>query len=540
MEIDWERLEPRQYEDMVSVLLSHMNHEVRRIDGSGGDEGRDSEFALADGPEIFQLKSYTGRMNAGRRRKVESSLARVADRNPVAWHLVVPIDPTPGEDEWFQRLQANYAFPITWKGRTWLNAQMAERPFISRYFTGGDSDRVIELLGELSREQAAVTDLNVGIDRLRNLTARINEIDPYYRFDVSIRDDNVEIAVHPRYEGAELDSPITFNMQLEFPQTDEGRAAAAEFQAAMDFGTRVTVEGEYIRSFEINGPAGISGNFEEGGSFGFGPPQPPEDWSLDIVLCVVDDTDTPLVELPIVLSERTAGRRGVIVRGADRPGALDVSMQIDVETRRVHVSFKFVSTENHYPHDLVPALTFVRHMVAPNQIKIFVGADRVPLGDTIEVPPNALIEEEYASLVENLARVQRETRTFFTMPKEFTYADLRELDEAIDLLDGKEVLKPWSEASFVLDVTDPSMFIEELRSNAEAGSYVIDGEGVATIAGYTLPLGRMRTRVPEARVANLQEAIERIESANEDSDASVEIRLEAIGEKTFATSLISG
>src|SRR5450759_5893426 len=46
--INW-AMSPEVYEDMVSCLLSHLNRETRRIDGSGGDGGRDVQFELPDG-----------------------------------------------------------------------------------------------------------------------------------------------------------------------------------------------------------------------------------------------------------------------------------------------------------------------------------------------------------------------------------------------------------------------------------------------------------------------------------------------------------
>lgn len=141
-EVDWERLSSRQFEDIVSVLLSHQNPKIRCLDGSGGDGGRDAEFAREGGREIYQLKGFTGRMNGGRRGQVRSSLKKAAKQKPVAWHLVVPIDPTQKELAWFENLRADYPFPLYWDGRTWLNAQFAERPFIPRYFLGDERDRV--------------------------------------------------------------------------------------------------------------------------------------------------------------------------------------------------------------------------------------------------------------------------------------------------------------------------------------------------------------------------------------------------------------
>jgi hypothetical protein len=540
-EVDWEKLSSKLFEDMVAVLLSLKNPEIRRIDGSGGDGGRDAEFPRDAGPEIFQLKSFTGRMRSGRRRQVEASLAKASTRNPVAWHLVVPIDPTPGEQQWFEGLRAGCQFPISWEGRTWLNGQMAERPFIPRYFLEGESDRVVEMLSQLREEQAAVTDIRVGMERLRALAERINEIDPYYRFDVSVRGKTVEVQVHPRYEGAELDHPITFDIRFAFPGTEEGRAVAAELQAAMDFGTPVSVEGQYIESANINAPAGFGGSLSKGGFFKLGPPQPADAWALDIVLCAMTPEGVSVAELPITLTERTHGLRGAVVSGSDRPKTFHVSMQFNLETKRVHLNFKFSSTADHLPHDLLPALAFIRGILAPNRVQVLLGDDRVPLGDSIETPTFPLVEEEYVQLVKDLAKVQRETGTFFPMPPKISRQDLQELSEAVDLLDRKGISQSWDEASFVLDVAEPQRFLQEVGSKPEGAAYLIEGEATATIAGHTIPLGRMRTHIPEAVVSNMEEVTKALEATDEEAESTaVKVILKSIGEKTFKRSLVPG
>jgi hypothetical protein len=61
-EVEWKRLSANSYEDMVSVLLSQMNPKLRRIDGSGGDGGRDAEFPRDEGPEIYQLTQAEARV----------------------------------------------------------------------------------------------------------------------------------------------------------------------------------------------------------------------------------------------------------------------------------------------------------------------------------------------------------------------------------------------------------------------------------------------------------------------------------------------
>jgi hypothetical protein len=73
--VDFDRLSPREYEDMVAVLLSRI-HQTHRVDGSGGDGGRDCYFAGGNGTDAYELKGFTGRMTPGRRQQVIRSLNR--------------------------------------------------------------------------------------------------------------------------------------------------------------------------------------------------------------------------------------------------------------------------------------------------------------------------------------------------------------------------------------------------------------------------------------------------------------------------------
>jgi hypothetical protein len=69
------------YEDMVAVLLSTLHPKAERLDGRGGDEGRDVQLRHPDGRlDLHELKSFTGRLGRerGRRRQVEQSLRAAA------------------------------------------------------------------------------------------------------------------------------------------------------------------------------------------------------------------------------------------------------------------------------------------------------------------------------------------------------------------------------------------------------------------------------------------------------------------------------
>lgn len=233
MSIRWDDFEPQGYEDMVSVLLSRLHPGAQRIDGKGGDGGRDVQIVHRQTDQItdaFELKSFTGRMTISRRRQVARSLQRAAALEPREWTLVVPIDPTPAEECWFRELGKEYSFPTRWAGKTWLDEKMSASPDIGRFFVEGASDEVVRLLRELREEQAVVTDVYNTVGRLRTLRERLNEIDPYYRYELSTGETaradwpadvvlsvdfgDVRVDLYPKYSGASRDRPITFDLKL--------------------------------------------------------------------------------------------------------------------------------------------------------------------------------------------------------------------------------------------------------------------------------------------------------------------------------------
>jgi hypothetical protein len=100
-----------------------LQKQAHPVDGTGGDGGRDL-FEYTDNGElvVYETKSFTGRMNAGRRRQVERSLVSAARHQPDHWDLLVPIDPNPVEQRWFDGLRGEFPFV-----RRWLGAQPAGR-----------------------------------------------------------------------------------------------------------------------------------------------------------------------------------------------------------------------------------------------------------------------------------------------------------------------------------------------------------------------------------------------------------------------------
>jgi hypothetical protein len=87
-------------------------------------------------------------------------------------------------------------------------------------------------------------------------------------------------------------------------------------------------------------------------------------------------------------------------------------------------------------------------------------------------------------------------------------------------------------------VAEPDRFLDEIISRADAATFMIEGHATATIAGHDIPLGRMRTHFLEARVANLNEVRGAIAASKQDEELSVNLTLEAIGDKVLRRSLL--
>lgn len=148
-DVEWPK-DPGAYEQAVAVLLSCMHPQLVRVDGSGGDGGRDAQLTAPDGLHVFEMKSFTGRMTKGRRDKVEKSLGRAALLNPVSWDVIVPIDLNPTEEKWFSGLQQRFSFPLLWRGATWIKARLAEHPAVRRFYFANHHAELGHLLQEIA------------------------------------------------------------------------------------------------------------------------------------------------------------------------------------------------------------------------------------------------------------------------------------------------------------------------------------------------------------------------------------------------------
>lgn len=224
--VDWDHITPKKTEDVISMLLNHLHpNRAQRINGSGGDDGRDVQLVLEDGMHAREIKSFTGTLTYAQKRQIKNSLLRAAELHPADWEVLLPHDLTPAEIRWFDDvLRPLVDFPISWRGRTWLDTELAQRPFIQRYYLGDVAQEVRDLLELAQQEQAGLArGAFDALDRADRLATKLNEMDPYYIWEISSDGTASRLAARPRYRGANDEFPLRVTMRFAFPENPEAR-----------------------------------------------------------------------------------------------------------------------------------------------------------------------------------------------------------------------------------------------------------------------------------------------------------------------------
>jgi hypothetical protein len=500
--VPWATLSERLIEDMVAVLLSQLYCEpgsgARRIDGKGGDGGRDVQIETPGGIHALEIKSFTGRMDKRRRAQVVASLDRAAALQPLDWTMLVPIDSTPGELKWFDSLRATVPFPIEWHGLTWLDAQFAARPSIARYFLENSKDELEDVARLFGQEKAALLGgAPDAMERACQVTARANELDPFYLFEITSDGTRSAIKIMPRYEGAEYDRPITASFKIAFPNDETGRKAAEEFQRAIDLGTGARIPDEYIRDLLLNARASLGGHWQGGSVELF--PSEPSDGPHEARLAVLDPSDSTLAELPITLRATSRGLRGAVLNGADSTGILSVKVTSDVPDHRLSITLT-TRAQPYVPDEMRRLVGFLAVLVKPNTVALR-DAKGTDVGGSPIDAEEPFVEAYVPQLVDDLALVQWAARMSRKVGPDFSRDDLASLATGAALLRGVRLEMPWERMTVVVGKDA----LSALRRAALDGDFdcvlTTTTPHRVTIEGVLYPVGRgQRMEIVAARL----------------------------------------
>lgn len=509
MRINWNELDPGKFEELVGLLLRR-KYGARPIDGSGGDGGRDAHYRDGSGYHIYESKSFlAGRLrDGGRKRQIEQSFESARQHEPDTWTLILGMIPTSTEGEWLDSLGAGSGIEVAWHGRDWLELELAKYPDIVRYFTEDATKQLLREMGNLEKMQQA--SLQGGIpdvySRLRDFADQVDELSPHYKVTINIDGPSVTVGLAPKYEGAEEDRPLTFNLQVTDPE------AAGEFNDAMvrlsQFGAPLELNGDTAGAVIVT-PSPILGDQFQPALIRVMPTSPNVDLTIRAALVDDDDIEVAVQELDVTHTGR--GSKGLSLRAENSSRTLAMEIDLNIEDETLHFHFYPTVTPGVSPAEMAHTFAWIDELHNGREVQVWDVNKGVMLFSgkgTAQGDSPALRDR---LVLENLARIQEHSGVQFPVPDNLTVEDVGRIERAVELLDTGRTEVPWSEVNVAVSIT------------GDVSDLLVPGRQVALdktpirvpIAGHDIELGTGRVHFPDVVVANQEEVKSDLEVGTE-------------------------
>ena len=207
------------------------------------------------------------------------------------------------------------------------------------------------------------------------------------------------------------------------------------------------------------------------------------------------DGPRAVVSRTVQLTEMTGGPKGSIFTGTDDTGWLQIRLTISVVDEEGKVEFR-LNPKPTMPTALLPLFRWVDAYRPPNSLKI-----RWPEGFEIqsEVDGPFLLDGSLGRYVEALAYLQESTGIYWEMPLSLSKEEAQEIVTAAALLKGESIDLKWN--SFNLNMHRWGPELQELEDGG-AKAFLFYDDISLVLHGERIPIGRVRTHFPSARLAD--------------------------------------
>ncbi len=203
MSVNWERESGEKIEEFVAAYLLLKAGAGNQIRPAQGDHGVDVVIPTTAGLRVFQVKRFASNLGSSEKRQIRKSwdrfVAEFVPRNRVrSWSLVMPLEPTPPNVAWLNDLTADAGFDISWIGRARLDGWAADAPRLADFYFGDGGMRWHALMAQAMSASRSLPDgdgdplLGAVQDRMRTLSASLDEVDPFYRYEIEVRAGKIE------------------------------------------------------------------------------------------------------------------------------------------------------------------------------------------------------------------------------------------------------------------------------------------------------------------------------------------------------------
>ncbi|MCW2660745.1 MAG: hypothetical protein JWP83_1897 [Mycobacterium sp.] len=479
--INWERLPGDTVEEYVEALiLTTVNPRATRITPSRGDKGIDILGPVGEAFDVYQVKRYTRPF--GKSSNEEKSIVGSWDRfvqeilpnYPIRrWILVTPWNPTTERYEWMlNELTAGVAIERDWLGRGSLDVWSSENPGLQDYFFGDGQRRTLELVAAALRGQRDVTELtgeplvDAIAARELELARSLDEVDPFYRYESSIRtgrlpdsveehartvdpnaalvtfrelDDNHfhQLAIYPRCAESLRLRPISTTVSFG-GITDEAALKAARDMIAYGAQPDRPLPVRVIRS---EGPPGVS-SFDGPAMLYVMNEAPPARPDLELRL---GERRTPFRNISI-----TRGFDGIQLHGEDASGVFKVTITVSNGGELQSVEVLTLPVGGKLPHAVISGFEFLREWAHGGSAILAIPYGRIitPLGSLPEATWLRDDVEIWLATAQNLTRLQSVSDRQFLMPWALSSAEGSAMGDAVRLLNGEILKSEWSSTNF--------------------------------------------------------------------------------------------
>lgn len=529
--VEWSRTSPDDVEAVLAVMLCRQNPNAIRIRPSQGDGGVDIYVSQNDSHVIYQVKGFTGRLDANRKRQIKKSWDTfktfIADRGMKIeeWNLVRPENPTWQDEDWLKELTAGADFPCRWKGETFCDALAADHPSVIDYYLRDGRERLQETLKELLAaasgllSQSDLTKPSGTVDSLTALHAAVNEHDPHFYYDFSVDSMSagqmppvesypgmvaaasygngeraVTFRIFARYQGATEDRPVPGSFTL---VAEPGSPEAAAIKDFAEYGLPLT--GVTASSLELDLPGGF-GAAEGEGIVHLGPARRESAQTLDLQLVLLDPSDRELVTVDLDMEPPTTGLDGnkFAVSGHEKFGVFEMQLRFDPGKSTQNLTITCNDITGKAPADVIGGLTALKCFGPPN--RFFLKLRNGPaLDDPKDIPASLDGDANpLLTICEALATIQEHTFLSIVVP-DLTKALKSEAEEWVkiaSLLRGEEVKFTWNEMKVTLNegATLPA------TADDDAFAVAVPLDLTANIGSLSVPLGVQLVHLPSARI----------------------------------------
>jgi Zn-dependent peptidase ImmA (M78 family)/DNA-binding XRE family transcriptional regulator len=486
--VEWSRLSGADIESVLGVMLCRDFPTATRVKPSQGDGGIDVWIPPFEAATVYQIKGYTGNIDAKRLSHIKDSwdtLVKYTEQNAIrltSWFLVTPENPTKEQLAWLRDLTSEAKFPCVWRGLDYADGLASKYPEVIDYYLQDGKERLSEVVQRflsIAGLKNPVESPSASAESLEEIHKALNEFDPHFYYDFSVESMGSDEKCPPVLEVPRLvssvqmrneDRCITFKIIARFNEATNERPIPGSMTLVAEPGTELEQQIQDWAKFGSPLQDVPARNVRWDLPGGFGdltaseeavvnvPPSKPQPGPMsELTMRLLEPDGTVVDTLDFVTEEASAGmsRRAARNVGHDRhSGVLRYELRLSLDDREVNISLNMEDPTGRSPADLLRVLRFVTQVRPDRQIQVSV-RNGPSLGSPWPIPEAMVPDEQgrlWIAMCESLATIQEHLMERISVPdmSVLTMADVNAWYQAALLLRGESLPGTWAETQIHL------------------------------------------------------------------------------------------